>query len=458
MSRKLSNCEVLDAALEGVLTPVVLHRAADRPRIALIDQVASVAPELLVRQRAHIRAGEEDVIARFADRREVRHLAVVLEEARLEERVAGDAGVVARVTVAALLARAIAFIEDVAFAPAGNVRRVVQEREADDVVLCRPPRALRETLVLLVGDRAQVLVRVERRHIIVALHVAVAAEEPCLVADRRTANRERRVLRRELFSGAVLVLGDEAAVLEEVVPRAGEGVAARLGDDVRDEAGRPGVLGGDAAGDHLLLLDDLGVQVRPERAGDRVGHVDPVEVVQVVGGNPEFTTDVAVVEARARRGIATERRVVGQDARHQLQIALIRAARRQRLGELQRDVRIGRRARHVHHRGRLAPDRHLLGDARDRQPDANRGHLAGAYELVLQHLGLEARQLDLDRIERGRRQQVDGRQAIGVRHGRALGDGVRRARRHGHSGQEPAILIRDNDDDGPRRCHLRERG
>ena len=39
----------------------------------------------------------------------------------------------------------------------------------------------------------------------------------------------------------------------------------------------------DAAGDDLLFLDDLGVQVGAERAGDRVGDVDAFEVVEVVG-------------------------------------------------------------------------------------------------------------------------------------------------------------------------------
>ena len=142
----------------------------------------------------------------------------------------------------------------------------------------------------------------------------------------------------------MLVLGDEAAVLEEVVGRAVEGVAARLGDDVRDQARRADELRGNGAGDDLLFLDDLGVQVRAEGAGHRVGDVDAVEVVDVVGRDADVAADVAVVEARPRRRIAARCLVVRHHAGNQLQVALVAAAGRQRLGQLEGDVLAGGRA------------------------------------------------------------------------------------------------------------------
>ena len=178
----------------------------------------------------------------------------------------------------------------------------------------------------------------------------------------RAAEGEGAVLGRELLGAAVLVLGHQAAVLEEVVGRAVKGVAARLGDDVRDQAGRADELGRNGAGDDVLFLDDLGVEVGAEGAGDRVGHVDAVEVVDVVGRNADGAADVAVVQARARRGVAARRLIVGHHAGHQLQVALVAAAGRQRLGQLQRDVLARDRVGHVDDR-RARGDGHLLGDA-----------------------------------------------------------------------------------------------
>ena len=114
---------------------------------------------------------------------------------------------------------------------------------------------------------------------------------------------------------------------------------------VESRPGVPDVLGRDATGEDLLLLDDLGVEVRAERPGHRVGDVDAVEVVEVVARHAEVAADVAVVDARLRRRVAGLLRIVGQHAGHELQVALVRAARRQRLGQLQRDVLPCRRAR-----------------------------------------------------------------------------------------------------------------
>ena len=139
--------------------------------------------------------------------------------------------------------------------------------------------------------------------------------------------------------------------------------------DVGDQPGRADELGRNAAGDDLLLLDDLGVEVGAERAGDRVGHVDAVEVVDVVGRDADVAADVAVVHARPRGRVARLLRIVGHHARHQLQVALIAAAGRQRLGQLQRDVLAGRRARRVDER-RLGGHLNLLGHSADRERDA----------------------------------------------------------------------------------------
>ena len=61
-----------------------------------------------------------------------------------------------------------------------------------------------------------------------------------------------------------------------------------------------------------------------------------VQVVQVVGGKPDGAADVVVVEARPRRGITACHRVVGQHARNQLQVTLVRTASGQRFGQSQR--------------------------------------------------------------------------------------------------------------------------
>ncbi len=230
------------AALERVVVPDALQRAADGLVVALVDQVAAEAADLLVGQHARVGGLEQHVVARVADRRQVGHFAVVLVGADLEQRAAPDAGVGAAVAGAALLAGAVARVGDVALAAAADLGRVAQVGEADQVRRGRRPAALGEALVLRVVHRAHELVGIERRHVVLAIEVAVAAEEPRLVAEQRSAEREGGVLVRELLAGRVLVLRHEVAVLEEVVAPSRAAVAARLGDDVRDQAGRADVL------------------------------------------------------------------------------------------------------------------------------------------------------------------------------------------------------------------------
>jgi hypothetical protein len=230
-----------------------------------------------------------------------------------------------------------------------------------------------------------------------SLHPAVAAEEPGAVADDRPADGARRVERRELLIGGVLVVGHQARVLEEVVARPMVGVRARLRDHAREEARGADEFGGNAPREDLLLLDDLGVQVGTERPADRIGDVDAVEIVVVVARHPEVAADVGVVDARLGGGVARLLRIVGQDARHELQVALIRTPRRQRFGQLQRDVGPGRGARRIDDR-RIDRHLHLLGDSTDGERDANRRGLAGAHEDVLVARGLEAWQLRGDHV------------------------------------------------------------
>src|SRR5690606_32106059 len=89
---------------------------------------------------------------------------------------------------------------------------------------------------------------------------------------------------------------------------------------------------GNAAGQHLLLLDDLRVEVRAEGAGQRIGDVDAVEVVDVVRRGADDAADVGVVHTRLGGGIVA---VAGLDARDELQVALVAAAGRQRFHDVQ---------------------------------------------------------------------------------------------------------------------------
>src|SRR3546814_18127712 len=84
--------------------------------------------------------------------------------------------------------------------------------------------------------------------------------------------------------------------------------------------------GGDAAGQHLLLLDDLGVEVRAGDAVQRIGDVDAVEVVDIVRRDADIATDIGIVHARLRGGIAID---AGLDAGTQPEIALVGTPGRQ---------------------------------------------------------------------------------------------------------------------------------
>src|SRR5690606_13566191 len=101
----------------------------------------------------------------------------------------------------------------------------------------------------------------------------------------------------------------------------------RLRDDARDEARAASVFSGDAADDDLLFLDDLGVEVRTERAARRVGNVDAVDEVHVVGRGAGGAVDVGVVDARTRGRVAARR---GLNARNELQVRLVVTAGGQR--------------------------------------------------------------------------------------------------------------------------------
>ena len=163
--------------------------AADRLVVALVDQVAAVAADLLVGQHARVGGLEQHVVARQAQRRQVGHFAVVLVGADFEERAAPHAGVGGAVAAAALHAGAIARVGDVALPAAGDVGRVAHVAEAQQVGRRRRPAGLGEALVLRVVDGAHELVGVERRDVVLAVGVAVAAEEPRLVAHQSGRRR-----------------------------------------------------------------------------------------------------------------------------------------------------------------------------------------------------------------------------------------------------------------------------
>ena len=447
----------LEAALERVLFPGVLHRAAHAFRVALVDQVLAEAAALLVGEDARVGRTIDDRVRLLAERRQVGDVAVVLVIRRFDQRRTLKPRVVQAPVVAALDAGAVAGVGQVAIAAAADVRRIVDEHEADRVAARRRVGALDVALILLVLDRAHELLRIERRDVVFTLEPAVAAEEPGAVAVDRAAGGERGVERRELLVDRVLVLGDETGVLEEVVGRTVEGVAARLGDDAREQAGRANELGRDAAGQNLLLLDDLGIEVRTESAADRVGDVDAVEVVEVVARHADVAADVAVVDPRLRRRVAGLLRIVGQNARHELQVALVGAAGRQRFRQLEGDVLSGRRALRVDER-RFGRDLHLLGHAADGQADAQRRGLARTHEHVLVARRTEARDLGGDDVLRRRREADKQRPPFRVGHRFTLGDAVSGGGDDGRAGNRETALILDDDFDCACLGDLRHRG
>ncbi len=434
---------------------------------ALGDQLGPRAAELDDRGRRRgareVGTPEEDVVADVVVGRRVAQLAVVVGVGGLEHEVAAEQVVVAGVEpVAPLVARHRAVGQDGEVGAAVALEGVGQIGDAQQVGIGDVPADLAEPLLLVGGDVAQVHAG-GVGHGLLAVEQPVAGEEPGLVLHDRPAEGDGGVVGREVRVRAVLVVGDQVVVLEVVVGRAGEGVAAALGDDVGDQARSALELGRQAAGQDRLLLDDLGVQVGAEGAGVAVGDVDALDVVDVVGGLADDTVDVREVDARADRRVAGRRREHPGD---HLQEALVGAAGRHRVGELERDVGAGDRAGRVDQR-RFGGDDHLLGDLGELQLDADDRGLAGADEdLLVARPGepFEPRGDDpgVRRIERAQ-------QRLAVRGGgrRALHQAVRGLDRNGGPGQRRPIGVGDHDADrsardlgggGPRHGEHRQRG
>ena len=421
--------------------------------VALVEVVEPEAAELLVLERAHVGVAEDDGVARTRQRRVVGDLAVVLAVRALDEEAAEQPRVLQVIVVAALHAAAVARVRDLAVAAPADLGRVVQEREPEGVVRGRSPRGAAVELVLPFLDRADHVDSVEGDDGFVLPQAAVAAEEPRLVDRERAAAGERRVEPGELLVGGVAVLGDEAVVLEEVVDRAADPVGARPGDDVRQQPRGADVLRRDAAGQHLLLLDDLGVEVGAERAAHAVGDVDAVDVVEVVARHAREAADVGVVQARLRRRIPGPR----EHARHELQVALVAAARRDGLGEVERDVLGHDGARHVDDR-RRGGHHHGLGHVADGHAHGERRRLARPDEDVRPPGGLESLQLDGHHVPGGRAQGAQLRQARAVGEPDPRGRGVLGRGRDGGAGDRQPGLVGDRHADVPGGGHLRRGG
>ncbi len=430
------------------------HRSLVALGAAPVEVVEPEAAELLVREGADVGVPEDDAVARAWHRREVGQLAVVPAVRALDEQVPEQAVVPQVVVVAPLHAAPVARVGDVAVAAAADVRGVVQEREREGVVRARRPRAAGVELVLGLLDGADDVDPVEGHDGVVARHAAIAAEEPRLVGGDGPPAGEGGVEPRALLVGGVAVLGDEAVVLKEVVDRAGELVGARLGDDARQQPGGADVLGRDAPGQHLLLLDDLGVKVGAERAADPVGDVDAVDVVEVVARDTRVAADVAVVQAGLGRRVAGRLRVVGQHPGHQLQVALVAAAGGDRLGQVEGDVLGDDRAGHVDHR-RRGGHHDRLGHVADGQTHRQRRGLARAD----QHAGLPARpeagQLHRHHVAGGGVQGAQLGQTRGVRERDARRRGVLGGGGDGGAGDRKSVLIGGRDPDVPGRRDLR---
>src|SRR5690606_1745114 len=247
-------------------------------------------------------------------------------------QVAPVAAVLQLVVVAALLAGHVAVVEGGRVARTADIGRVVEEGGDQAVVLGDLPGGLEERVARVALHRAHRGARGRVKHVVFAVLLLVRGEEPQLLLDDRAAQGEGGVVGGEAAGLAVFVLGDQVVVLQVVVDRAVPLVATGLGDHLGDQARAAGVLGGHAAGDDLLLLDDLGVEVRTEGAGVVVGDVDAVDQVDVVGGAAAGAADVAVVDAGLGRRVAAG---AGLHARDQLQVALVAAAGGQRFHHLQ---------------------------------------------------------------------------------------------------------------------------
>ena len=93
-------------------------------------------------------------------------------------------------------------------------------------------------------------------------------------------------------------------------------VAAALGRDVDDAAGRQVVLGPVAAGEHLLVLDRLERHVGVGKVTEQVGDVESVDVVGILGdrgsaeGRQRIVAEAGRTERRTRRQQRDEHRVL----------------------------------------------------------------------------------------------------------------------------------------------------
>src|SRR5690606_17180283 len=159
------------------------------------------------------------------------------------------------------------------------------------------------------------------------------AEEPQFVPDNRAAQRECCIEGRETAVLQVLVVGNQTVALRVVIYRSVKFITAGLRYHARYQSLATFILRVDAAGDYLLLLDDLGVEVGAKGARQVVRDVDAVDVVDVVGRRScrvaVGINDVAVVHARLRRRVTVQCRLGG---RSELQVRLVGSPRRQRLG------------------------------------------------------------------------------------------------------------------------------
>ena len=126
------------------------------------------------------------------------------------------------------------------------------------------------------------MLRVRVDDVFLAFLPLVRDEEPQLVPDDRTTEGEGGVIGREFGIVQVLVIGDQAIALCVVVDRTVELVTARLTDHPRDQALAALILRRHATGDDLLLLDDLGVEVRAGDAAKDICDVDAINVVDIV--------------------------------------------------------------------------------------------------------------------------------------------------------------------------------
>ncbi len=248
------------------------------------------------------------------------------------------------------------------------------------------------------------------------------AEEPQAVLQDRAAQRGRvGLVGGLLLTGAVhrpvhrhaggRVLSGGLAALQRVLVAPGgvgvvdpeaaaEGVAAAFGDGVDHAAAEAPVLGRDAGGQHLHLLEGVLDEQAVGRAEEVVVHVDPVDQEDVVEGERARDGDlvgVGGVVAQARR----ELRDRGQGAAGgQLVHGLVAV--------------VGAHGALLEGRGGLGRDRHRLLHGRHRQAGVGLGRGAQRHGQRLPD-GRQAGQLERDRVG-ARRQGLEDVAAVGVAH------------------------------------------